>query len=331
MTRGSCKKSSPMATLTEDALQKHELKTTKGPTELRQFACLPCGIQWWRTVLKSKRVSKCKGIACGGQRYDSLPRNMEFGIGRFLCPNADCKREFYGHCQASEMKKCRKCGTPTQPNIHPKWIKRVKKKRQQRRKLDPNARAFTPPTRQNYDGPQFYPVSAFNAGKSPPLSMEELDRALPSLLPDADTPLFVPPLAPTGSADAPPLSRPPQKRRTFNPSIPHVSSGGTVTTFISQCDFEITGKQVDLDYDDEVDEFAVGACSFQCQCGNEFTVLCRLADTAPCFNCHTSNNPLHWAAPREIEHKTENQHSCSRCTLDGECPNVQEARFAMMD
>jgi len=299
---------SKLRLMTVQALEDHDVKVAKEPTELRQFACLPCNRKWWRTVLKTKKVSRCIGGVCSNQRYEALPREKEFGIGRFLCPN--CEREFYGYCEAMDKKKCRKCGTnASPPHIHPKWIKRVRKRRQQQRKLNPNAEIFThaPPTRALGAGPQFYPVSEFDDDLS---SFEALNVSSPPPPYEAQPTL-------------------PKRRTIFNPSLPHLSTGSTISTFLSQCEFEKNGEEVDLDYDEEVDEAAVGACSFECKvCNNEYTVLCRMMDQAECFQCHSVNNPLHWAAPRELEHKTNNPHSCSRCMPNGECPNIQEAKFA---
>ena len=80
--------------LTEDALRRHDLKTS---CELRQFACGPCDNPWWRTVSICKLVSKCK--QCGVQ-YDALERDREFGIGRFTC---HCGNTFYAKCEATDI------------------------------------------------------------------------------------------------------------------------------------------------------------------------------------------------------------------------------------
>ena len=326
-TQKELQTSLPTSLLTVEALEAHDLKTTKGPVELRQFACLPCYRKWWRTVLKTKPISRCKGGTCGGQRYDALPKDKEFGIGRFICPNENCKRLFYAHCEASRELECRRCKTLIKPHVHPKWIKRVKK----RKRLNPDAKTFWPASRPAYNdnmGPHFYPVSTFDADS--PIPLEGLSLAPPLNPPTTATPPSVPPTATASSAAIPTSGSRRQKRRIFNPSMPHTPTGSTISTFLSQCDFQKFGTEVDLDYDEDTDDYAVGACSFNClSCNNEYTVLCRMADTAVCFRCNTKNNPLHWAAPREIEHRTDKQHSCSRCPQVGECPNILDAKLAM--
>ena len=289
---------SPSPYLTAKALEEHDLKTTTGPLELRQFACLLCYHWWWRTVLKSKPVSRCRGEFCEGRRYDALPKNKEFGIGRLICPNETCNRTFYAHCEATDYLKCRKCKTPTKPHMHPKWRKR--------RSLNPNAETFRPASRED-TGPHFNPVSKFEQDDLSSLEALSLD----------------PPPTTAASTATP-------RRRIFNPSMPHVPTGNTISTFLSQCDFEQNGTEVILDYDEDVDEYAVGACSFECSgCNNEYTVLCRMVDGAVCYRCNTENRALHWAPPRELDHRTDNKHSCSRCCEDGHCPNLVDARLAM--
>ena len=225
-TQKELQTSLPTALLTIEALEAHDLKTAKGPVELRQFACLPCYRKWWCTVLKTKPVSRCKGGTCGGQRYDALPKDKEFGIGRFICPNENCKHLFYSHCEASRELECRRCKTLTKPHVHPKWIK-----------------------------------STFDADI--PIPLEGLSLAPPLNPPATATPPSVPPTT-TASAAIPTSGPRRQKRRIFNPSMPHIPTGNTIPTFLSQCDFRKFGTEVDLDYDDDIDDYAVGACSFNC-------------------------------------------------------------------
>ena len=318
----------PTVVLTEDALEKHNMRNTPGPLELRQFACPECHRHWWRTVLKTKAVSRCRGAKCGAMRYDPVPRDKEFGIGRFICPKSSCKRTFYGHCEATDVLCCKKCKTPCKPHVHPKWIKRRKEKR-----LNPKASSFnpkassfnpkrfteTPKEHVTHEdlGPKFYPISSYT-----------------------DTPHLVPYAASPGDlvhnmedlfiATPPTRRNPPrQKKKIFNASNPHISSGSTVSTMLTQNDFENNGNEVDLDYDDDVDENVPGTCRFECSsCPNKYTVTCRLVDTALCFQCNTDNSPL-GLENRIISALTDKTHKCSRCPLHGICPNIEEARFAM--
>lgn len=95
-----------------------------------------------------------------------------------------------------------------------------------------------------------------------------------------------------------------------------------MSTFLTQMDFESTGLEVDLDYDSDDDDEKVGVCKLECTCGNEYTVRMRMMDQAKCYECRTMNNPLRWAPPRDIQGLSDAQHSCSRCTAAGTCPNL---------
>ncbi len=70
------------------------------------------------------------------------------------------------------------------------------------------------------------------------------------------------------------------------------------------------------------DENGVGVCSFTCECGQTYSVVCRMSDTATCFKCHKVNNPDEMGPRRRINKKTDNKHSCSRCNGSGKCPNM---------
>ena len=103
--------------LTKDALKKHDIIT--GTCELRQFACYDCDHVWWRTVSKTKMVSRCCRKECG-KRYDALSREEEFGIGRFKCQN--CGHVFVSKCTATSTCPCYECKAEvSKPYIHPKF------------------------------------------------------------------------------------------------------------------------------------------------------------------------------------------------------------------
>ena len=92
--------------------------------------------------------------------------------------------------------------------------------------------------------------------------------------------------------------------------------GSSVSTFFS--------RMSDLDLDD--DEPEVGACKFKCECGNRFTVICQMSDTAECYNCHVHVRPYAISPPRQIRTKTNKPHSCSKCNGAGNCPNLYRLR-----
>lgn len=74
--------------LTEEALRKLDIAT--GVLQLREFACEGCDHVWWRTVPCTKPVAKCNSCT---NKYDALPREKEFGIGRYRC--RVCKHSFF--------------------------------------------------------------------------------------------------------------------------------------------------------------------------------------------------------------------------------------------
>lgn len=337
--------------LSIDALEKHDMKHTTGPCQLRQFGCPQCQHSWWRNVLKSKPVSRCRREMCGNMKYDALPRDKEFGIGRCLCSNESCGREFYAYCEASETLECRKCKSKCRPLIHPKWRKK--------NRLNPNAKPFIP-RRQRYrsrsredigpTGPLFVPVS----------QMSDESVAYGHSMVSAFSGLDIHDHQNTGRASAREgstgggasamggasrggasagggnsrtglPSQPPKKprKKIFNASKRHIPTGGTMSTFLSQIDYENerSGMEVDLDYDSDDDEEKVGVCKLECDCRNEYTVVLRMMDKADCHRCGRTNNPLHWEPPRDIHKISDAKHSCSRCSGQGECPNLTQAKL----
>ena len=101
--------------LTQEALREHDRLTS--PEELRQFACESCNHTWWGVVPSLKAVSRCRQC---NTTYDALPRNKEYGIGRFVCPNEKCGYVFYEACYAESKRKCHNCETMvSKPYIHP--------------------------------------------------------------------------------------------------------------------------------------------------------------------------------------------------------------------
>ncbi|XP_059174304.1 shiftless antiviral inhibitor of ribosomal frameshifting protein homolog [Physella acuta] len=72
---------------------------------VRQFACRACNKSWWKKVPARKEVSKCNRCKV---KYDPIPRDKEFGIGKFLC---ECGNEFTGFGEMNvTSSKCYKCG-----------------------------------------------------------------------------------------------------------------------------------------------------------------------------------------------------------------------------
>ena len=102
--------------LTKEALRKLDLLT--GAIVLREFACGDCDYFWWKTVPRTKPVSTCPRCKV---KYDALPREKEFGTGRYKCTN--CNHFFFARCEATSEQPCFKCWSPVRaPYIHPKFI-----------------------------------------------------------------------------------------------------------------------------------------------------------------------------------------------------------------
>ena len=206
--------------LTEAALAKHNLLT--GASELREFACGPCDRFWWKVVLITKAVSRCFNCRV---KYDCLPRNQEFGIGRYICQNETCEhRTFYQRCHATQAVNCRNCNCWVyNPYIHPKFLKSKKK----RKPVDPTAKQFEPP---------------------PPLV---LIPAVPFYL--HGYPVGYPP-ATLPLAERVPITTV-KKKRVIHPSTPHDSTGSTIDTFLTQSvvsHLEVHVADPDSDSDEEI-------------------------------------------------------------------------------
>lgn len=121
--------------LTEAILRQHNL--LHEVRELREFACLPCKHFWWRSVLIMKPVSTCNNCH---KRYDALPRDKVFGIGRYICQN---KHTFFKFCHATLSCRCMKCyEMVSHPYIHPEYLNRRKLKI--RKPVDPDTELFDP-------------------------------------------------------------------------------------------------------------------------------------------------------------------------------------------
>ena len=328
--------------LTMEALEEYDMMTTTGPRELRQFACEECHVSWWRTVIKTNPVSRCKGGKCGQQRYDALPRFLEFGIGRCVCPNENCDFEFYVRCEASRIFKCCKCKTECKPYIHPIWKKKKKKRKNKKNKKSQDAASSheMPPAGEHRRPPtDFSPHQVMPLQSCPPGGAALVDDNIHAPFSDLAVSDATAPVPYHPEAAPPPRKsrRKKPKREIFNVSEIHEPTGGTVSTFLTQVDFDEIAEEVDLEYesgsdsgsdfnsDDDVEK--VGACKFKCNCGNEYTVICRKMDTAPCYACRNENSPLRWAPPRDIQKRSDQTHNCSRCNGSGNCPNLKKPSF----
>ena len=274
----------------------------------------------------SKKVSRCRECQT---RYDALPRDKEFGVGRFTCTKPSCKRVFFAKCKATDSLPCRKCKTMVEnPYIHPRWRKRrytpaSRSRSRQGHSLNPSAATFVPRSQRRVE-PSFEPVPPHRRFNNLTLSSTGGSSYFPSSTnkPQHGQAQLDPAITrSTKTIATNSLVSPKKTTKVINASIVHNRSGSTVSTFLTQIDDGSDSDEVVLDYDS--DEEGVGACRFECDCGNRYTVLCEMTDTAECYKCGRDNEPMGWAPPRNIDKETSNPHSCSKCKGIGQCPNLQ--------
>lgn len=181
--------------LTAEALRKLDILT--GALQLREFACENCDHVWWKTVPFTKLVSKCNKCRV---KYDALPRDKEFGIGRYQC--TQCKHSFFLRCEATSEQSCFNCkSTIKTPYIHPKF------------------RPLPPPT----EPTTLKPTIVIN---QPQLSTKMFISSA-SFQPVLTT-------SSTTGTSAKPRPQPPRQRRVIHASTVHDSTGSTASTFITQ-------------------------------------------------------------------------------------------------
>ncbi len=291
-----------LSRLTIGNLDAHDNLEQIGPYELRQFACPHCRNSWWRTVPKRKPVSRCRGSACHAQRYDALPMDQEFGIGKYYCSN--CDRHFFAHCEATQVLQCRKCRQPCRnPIIHPRWRKKTRRDRSQ--------------------SPRDFP----RGGQRPPPAYPERGRQEEPAAPDehiaAPNEHIAAPNEHIAAPDEPIVEEEQRQREpAFNPSTRHRSTGSTISTCITQGNEQ--PSEHELDYDDEISDATSYPRRFECsRCSNRYTVKCRMIDTARCQRCGQDNLPVGPSSSDHIQQTSTRRHNCSRCRGNGTCPNMR--------
>ena len=230
--------------LTPEALRKHDILT--GALELRQFACEDCDHTWWKTVPRTKLVSKCNKCKT---KYDALPREKEFGIGRYKCTN--CNHSFTTRCEATSERHCFNClSTVKAPYIHPKF--RLERRELHQKVPTPLSTSSPPPkyalrpapgtistTGYTYLRPQLQTTTRFT-----PPSFRSVSITSSSSSSGA-----------TGVSTTTPKPQAPQRKRVINASKVHDSTGSTASTFITQVEMPGYTSVIipDLDSDDEED------------------------------------------------------------------------------
>ena len=227
--------------LTPEALRKHDILT--GALELRQFACEDCDHIWWKTVPRTKLVSKCNKC---NTKYDALPREKEFGIGRYRCTN--CDHSFTTRCEATSERHCFNClSTVKAPYIHPKF--RLERREQIQKFPTPLS---SPPPKYAL---RPAPGTPSTAGYLPHPQSQGTHKftPFPSFQPISTTSITT--SRSTGVSTTTPKPQAPRRKKVINASKVHDSTGSTASTFITQIEKPGYTSVIipDLDSDEEED------------------------------------------------------------------------------
>ncbi|BFY97942.1 hypothetical protein BsWGS_00982 [Bradybaena similaris] len=231
-----------LQSMRDDSRQVASILENKIEDSVRQFVCGDCKRSWWKRVPLRKEVSKCRRC---NVKYDPLPREHESGIGSFKCP---CGNEFTGFASMGEtISECYQCGAkvPVDCMIPP----RRNRERKSRKPHSCNgvnchnpshdhgqsltdlshigAHADMTQGLQSYAGAD---LDRYMTSSSPTFTMgrgrwKEEDRQsqggyIPDTAPTDPVPVCVHPKA--------------QKRVIRHVSKKHISTGSTVSTFLSQ-------------------------------------------------------------------------------------------------
>ncbi|KAK7496914.1 hypothetical protein BaRGS_00011894 [Batillaria attramentaria] len=200
--------------LQRDSENVHQALSHGVETCIRQFACGPCDRYWWRKVPERKQVSKCKGCRV---RYDPVPKEQEWGLAEFKCW---CGNSFWGSGWLGTQSPCYRCQSLTSPiRILPPTQPRNQKKKTEHSCTAPNCYnrtiAYPQPVPHPDDGGGYGAfwdedpgeVDGFHVAHGGP---------------------------PCEDGDVCAHARSQRRRHVLYPSIPHISTGSTVPTFLSQ-------------------------------------------------------------------------------------------------
>ena len=220
-------------------------------------------------------VSRCRECQI---RYDDLPRQKEFGIGCFQCTKPACRRVFFAKCVATDRLQCHKCKTLVKnPHIHPRWRMPQYLPQSRRcgrpcqghgRSLNQSATPFVARSQE----PSFEPVSTLQ-GRVNRTSLSSRPASggqyqLSSLSQSQLSQDHIPPQAVGQMVPRAHCHKPKVKNASIPVDLPCL-------TFVTQMD-KGEFDEVPLDYDGDNPDEGVGACRFECDCSNRYTVLCRI-------------------------------------------------------
>ncbi|KAK0052764.1 UPF0515 protein [Biomphalaria pfeifferi] len=200
----------------------------------RLFACENCERAWWKVVPLRKEVSSC--YRCG-VKYDPVPRDSEWGRGRFRCGH--CQNEFITTAiMGMTVSLCHSCNYPVAPYEIVPPVKSPRRRRSITDTYEWHGRRWGGPSYQhNCNGVNCYNGNDFpqnpNGIQDNPLGVDvqKLERnARLGRIPRKHE-------KPAVCIDTESKSLPPAVRvRTW--SERHVSTGSTVTTCLDQGDLE---------------------------------------------------------------------------------------------
>ncbi|XP_076102340.1 uncharacterized protein LOC143071723 isoform X1 [Mytilus galloprovincialis] len=227
--------------------------------ETRQFACEQCDHFWWRKVPMSKEVSSCNSCK---QKYDPVPREFEWGWATYNC---DCGHEFSGAGQKCTSAPCYKCERSVHPTvIRPFWKRRGRKTDNQHCCDAPDCTGHDPVHIHDVDPDRVYDDGTDNSRPvrpSRPVEVNDVTGQVKHLhirnepVQSANKPVQKvnepvqkvnnqknqstrsSPIA-TGTCVSPESRK--NKTKVVYASDPHISTGSTVATFLSQSEVAST-------------------------------------------------------------------------------------------
>ncbi|XP_052098197.1 shiftless antiviral inhibitor of ribosomal frameshifting protein homolog [Mytilus californianus] len=207
--------------------------------ETRQFACEACDHAWWRKVPMSKEVSKCRKC---NKKYDPVPREFEWGWASYDCK---CGHEFSGAGQKNTSAPCYKCERSVDPTgIKPFWRRRGRKSDNQHCCDAPDCTGHDPVRIHDVDPDRIYDDGTDNSRPvkfSRPVELDDVTGQVENLHVRNESVRNVNlqrnPITPRRqsgiSTCVSPESRV-NKKKVVYPSEPHISTGSTIATFLSQ-------------------------------------------------------------------------------------------------